>query len=393
VKILVIKDRSLNAFVIDGRAIFIHSGLILKLKSAGQLQAVIAHEAGHIANGHISRRLANMRSARTAAGLGLLLSAVAAQAGGTKAGIGIAAGTTSAAKRIFLSHTRAEESSADQSSARYMARAGTDPKAMIEVLEMFRNQELLSVSRQDPYALSHPLTRERLSRAKAYAASYKPTAKPDPNAAYWFARARGKLGAFLLGSSWSLREAKKAPSPDIKLMMQAIAWHRIPKQAKAIKAIAALTSQRPKDAYYFELQGQILLESRKPESAVKAYARAVSLAPREPLIAAGYGRALLALNTAAGNRKALSILEKARARDPQDPRLLHDLAVAYAKAGKPGQAALATAERFALQGKLKDAGLHAKRASDLLPRGSTGWNRAQDVLRAAEQATKRRKRK
>ncbi len=390
VKIIVLKDSSLNAFVVDGRAIFIHSGLILKLDTPGELQAVIAHEAAHIANGHISRRLADMRSARTAAGLGLILSAVAAGAGGADAGAGLALGTTSAAQRAFLAHTRAEESAADQSSARYLANAGVDPEAMVRVLEMFRGQEALSVSHQDPYALTHPLTRERLTRARAYAAALKPRGKGDREAAYWFARARGKLGAFIRSPGWALSEAKKAPSRDIALMMQAVAWHRIPKQKKAIAAIGELARMRPKDPFIHELRGQILLESRHVKDAVRAYAQARALAPRSPLIAAGYGRALLAFDTPEANRKALAVLEKAHASDPRDPALLRDLALAHARAGQPGRAALATAERLALTGHLRDAALHARRAADQLPRGSPAWRRAQDILTAARQAKKRR---
>ncbi|MFC0161381.1 M48 family metalloprotease, partial [Mameliella alba] len=75
VKIIVIDDGSLNAFVTDTRHIFLHSGLIMRLDSAEALQAVIAHEAAHIANGHIARRLGNLRAARTAAGIGMALAA------------------------------------------------------------------------------------------------------------------------------------------------------------------------------------------------------------------------------------------------------------------------------------------------------------------------------
>jgi predicted Zn-dependent protease len=51
-----------------------------------------------------------------------------------------------------------------------------------------------------------------------------------------------------------------------------------------------------------------------------------------------------------------------------------------------------TAERYALQGRLDDAGLHAKRATALLPTGSPGWRRAQDVLVAYERSQKRKRR-
>jgi Putative Zn-dependent protease, contains TPR repeats len=81
IRVLLIDDRTLNAFVADSDHIFIHSGLILKLERAAALQAVIAHEAAHIANGHLARRRANLRSARTAAGLGAILAAAAAAGG------------------------------------------------------------------------------------------------------------------------------------------------------------------------------------------------------------------------------------------------------------------------------------------------------------------------
>ncbi|KPU84194.1 peptidase M48 [Marinosulfonomonas sp. PRT-SC04] len=391
IKILVIKDSSLNAFVIDSQHMFIHSGLILKLKTPEELQAVIAHEAAHIANGHISRRLLNMRSAKTAAGLGLLLAAATAVAGGDgQAVAGIAMGTMSSAQRVLMSHTRSEESSADQSGARYMARAGIDPAAMIDVLDIFRGQEALSAVRRDPYALTHPLSRDRLRAVKGYAAAFKPQGTPDPNSAYWYARARGKLGAFIRNPKWGLREANKTKFNDIALMMQAVSYHRSPNVKKALKAVNALIKLRPNDPYAHELKGQILLESRQAKPAAAAYAKAVALAPREPLILAGYGRALLAQNTSASIKRALAALEKARARDPQDARMMRDLAVAYAKSGNNGMASLATAERYAIQGRLKDAGLHATRAAGLLPRGSVGWNRAQDVIRAAKTALKRR---
>ena len=82
IDILIIDDRRLNAFVVDANAIFIHSGLMLKMDNAAMLQSVIAHEAAHIANGHLVRRPVAARNARTAAGLGAVLAAAAAVAAG-----------------------------------------------------------------------------------------------------------------------------------------------------------------------------------------------------------------------------------------------------------------------------------------------------------------------
>ena len=69
--------------------------------------------------------------------------------------------------------------------------------------------------------------------------------------------------------------------------------------------------------------------------------------------------------------------------------MLRDLALAEARLGNEGAAALATAERFLLEGELGDAGRNAARAAALLPEGSPGWRKAEDVLRMTRRATKR----
>ncbi|MEL6519809.1 MAG: M48 family metalloprotease [Pseudomonadota bacterium] len=387
IRIVVLKESRLNAFVLDGRTIFINSGLLLKMKRPAMLQAVLAHELAHIANGHITRRATNAKAARNTALLGLLLSAAVASVDSQAAG-GLAVGSTSAAQRAFLSHTRAEESSADQSGLRYMADANIDPEGMVEVMEIFTGQEVLSRSRQDPYARTHPLSRDRLRRMRGLAAAYKETEPPDPTSVYWFNRVKEKLSAYLSKPSYTLRRLKNDNS-DAARVARAWAYHKNSKTKRALAEIDALLAKRPKDPYAHELRGQILQESRNFGAAVASYKRAAALAPREPLILAGYGQALLAAGQA---EAALKVLEQARARDPFNPRLMRDLGQGYAQTGRRGQASLAVAERYALQGKLSDAAIHAKRAVDLLPAGSTGSRRALDIIDAAKQQTTRRKR-
>ncbi len=386
VRILLIDDSALNAFVVDTQHIFIHSGLMMKLTTAEQLQAVIAHEAAHISNGHLARRLGNMRSARTAAGLGLLLAAVTGAASGNgQAAAAVAAGTQGSAMRLFFTHTRAEESAADISSVRFMMRAGIDPRGALEVQEIFRGQEALSTARQDPYMRTHPLSRDRLRALRGLVEGHK-GAGPNTTSQYWFERAKGKLTAFKRAPGWTLRRAKDSISQDINLMRQAAAYHRQSNTKRALKAIDQAIAVRKSDPFLLDLKGQILLESRNFNAAVQTFRAAAKGAPREPLILAGLGRAQLAAGDVRG---ALRSLEAARGRDFSNGRLLRDLAVAYAKQGQPGMASTVTAERYALQGRMKDAKLHAERAMGQLPRGSGPWQRAQDVLSAAERALRR----
>jgi len=388
VDILVIDAPSLNAFVVDANSIFLHSGLILRMDNPAMLQSVIAHEAAHITNGHLMRRPVNLRNARTAATLGTVLAGIAgAAAGSGEFAAGAAAGIQGAAMRGFFSHTRAEENAADTSGMRYLHAAGIDLSGAVQVMDLFRGQESLSLTRQDAYARTHPLSRDRFRRVRALAEAQSGKATPDREAEYWFARAKGKLSAFQRSPKWTLTRAGESGFEDVRLMREAVAHHRQSDLGRALPAIDAAIARRPDDAYLHELRGQILMESRRIKPAVAAYARAADLKPRNALILGAYGRALLADGQV---QQAARRLEQARSRDGRDIRLLRDLAQAEARMGNRGMASVLTAERYAMAGRLKDARIHAERASDLLPRGSPGWRRAQDLLAAADAAENRR---
>ena len=376
-KILVVNDDRLNAFVIDRRHIFLHSGLILRSKTPEMLQSVIAHEAAHIANGHIARRRQALQLTRNAANFGTALAvAVGAASGSAQAATGIALGIRGSATRKFLSHSRAEESSADQSALGYMVRSGINPMGMVDTLDMFVGQENLIVGRQDPYVRSHPLTRDRMRSVETMAMAHDDLPS-DPGMVYWHARVVGKLSAFQRAPSWTLGRVKNSHSEDIKHMRSAIAHGRAGQINLAIQAIDRAIAQRPNDPFYQDLKAELYMRNRAFSQSARAYKKAHDMRPKDAIILAGYGRALLADGQFS---QALDTLERARVRDFRNSALLRDLGVAYSKLGKNAMASLVTAERYALQGRIKDAKVHANRAAAGLPVGSPSWQRAQDVV-------------
>jgi predicted Zn-dependent protease len=80
------------------------------------------------------------------------------------------------------------------------------------------------------------------------------------------------------------------------------------------------------------------------------------------------------------------MLQRSARLDRANPGVLRDLALAHARLGEEGQAALATAERYALEGRFPDALRNAERAAAILPTGSPGWQQAQDVITTARRA-------
>jgi predicted Zn-dependent protease len=384
VRLYIVADPEPNAFVAGGQNLFLHTGLLSRLESVDQLRAVIAHEVGHIAGGHIVRRDQALKGARGVAAIGMISAAAAAVAGAPQAGIAIATGSGTAAQRAALAHSRAEEASADQAGLRFLAASGGDPGAMLEVLRLFRGQAMGFEQGLNSYAQSHPLWSERIALLEARVAEMPAGHGPSPDEAYWHARMVAKLDGFLERPRDTL--ASYPPGGDASSLARAVAFHRLPDEARALAEMHALIAGRPDDAFLHELKGQILLESGDARGAVVAYRAAVALAPREPLILGGLGRALLNTGDEADTEAAREALARSAELDRANAGVLRDLALAEARLGNDGAAALATAERFSLEGEFNDAFRNARRAAALLPTGSPGWRRAEDVLSVAQRA-------
>ncbi|MBR9766693.1 MAG: tetratricopeptide repeat protein, partial [Rhodobacteraceae bacterium] len=292
--VLIVEDGRLNAFVIDRNAIFLNSGLVMRTATAAELQFVIAHEAAHIANGHITRRRLNAEHSANMARLGVALGiAAAAGSGNPQAGAGVALGAANSAQRALYGHTRAEESSADQTAIRWMALAGLDTQGAISLMQVFRGQEHLAATRMDPYARSHPLSRDRLRRLEALAESYGSSDGVGAEDRYWYERAKGKLSAFLREPRWTESRAAESPARDIERMRLAVVRHRRSDWQGAVALMDQVLAERPGDAFYHELKGQILLEGRQFSAAEAAYRRAADLAPQDALILASLGHAMV----------------------------------------------------------------------------------------------------
>src|SRR5580700_5910910 len=88
IRVVIINDRSFNAFVIDAKRIFVNAGALMDSETPNQIVGVLAHETGHIAGGHLSKLRAELANAQTAAIIAMLLGVGAAVAGGRAGGGG-----------------------------------------------------------------------------------------------------------------------------------------------------------------------------------------------------------------------------------------------------------------------------------------------------------------
>jgi len=394
VKVVLVNDPEINAFVAQGQIVYIHSGLLTASDNVNQLQGVIAHELGHVAGGHAIRIYEGANRATAITILSLVLGAAAIAAGAGDAGMGIFAAGQQAALGSFLSFTRAQESSSDLAGASYLSKAGVSGKGSIQFFKKLQNQEYrLAIYAKDSYDRTHPLSSERIaSLTEIYQkdpAWNKPT---NPALEARFQRVKAKL----IGYVTPQEAVKFYPETDQSVpghYARAYAYHLGAYPDKADSEAEALLATAPNDPFFLELKGQILLESGRPKEAIAPLRQSVANAPNMPMIAVMLGHALIASEDRNNFAEAKQVLKNAVNRDNDNPFAWYQLGIVYDREGDQARAALATAERNNLEGKDKLALASARMALAGLPQGTPDYLRAQDIAMVSENALKKDKKR
>ena len=397
VRIVLIGDRSVNAFTAGGQDVFLHSGLIAAAENANEVQGVIAHELGHVAGGHVLRSSEGIKQATGIMLLSLLLGAAAIAAGAGDAGAGILGVGQQVAIGKYLAFSRVQEATADSAAQTYLTTTGTSGKGMISFFKKLQSLEFrYGASTQDSFASDHPVTGERISilhdKFAADPAWNRPT---DPAIEARFQRVKAKLQGFVSDPPDTLRDFPESNGSIPAHYARAYAWHRSAYPDKALEEANALLKAVPGDPYFLELKGQILLESGKPMEALPLLREAVAKTNSQPLIASLFGHALIATEDQANFAEAETVLKASVTKDNENPFAWYQLGVVYDRGGDAARAAMATAERYHLEGQPRLALANAEVAVRSLPQGSPDWIRAQDIAivsRAAAEDEKRKRR-
>ena len=360
--------------------------------NANEVQGVIAHELGHIAGGHIIRMGEGVQQATGIMILSLLLGAAAMAAGAGDAGMAsIMAGQQMAMGR-FLTFTRDQESSADQAGATFLSRAGISGRGSLAFFRRLLNLEYrMNIPQEDSYARTHPLNAERIAalenRYQNDPAWNRPT---DPALEARFQRVRAKLSGYVDDARQVLVRYPESNQSIPAHYARAYAWHRTGHPDEANAEADALLAGAPHDPYFLELKGQILLEGGHPQEALGVLREAVARAPDQPLIAALLGHALISTEDLANFDEAKRVLRLAVARDNDNPFAWYQLGIVYDREGDEARAALATAERYSLEGNPTLALPNAERAMMGIPVGTPDWLRAQDIAMVSRSAVQQR---
>jgi predicted Zn-dependent protease len=389
-KVVLIQDDSINAFVAGGQIVYIHSGLIDAADTANEVQGVIAHEIGHIVGGHAVFQ--GDGGYGKVSILSLLLGAAAMAAGSGEAGAGILAAGQQAAIGNYLAFSRIQEASADAAGAKFLNTAGISGRGMLSFFDkltaqMHRYGYYTTNPEVNPFMQTHPLSQDRVQTLKADLMGSAAWGKPnDKEIETRFKRVQAKLRGYVADPKATLAKYPASDQSIYAHYARAYAYHKSGYPDQAAAETQALVRAAPKDPYFLELEGQILLESGKPAEAIAPLREATALSNNQPLIASTLGHALLATEDSTNLDEAERVLRQAVARDRDNPFAWTNLGTVYDRKGDEPRTALATAERAHLVGDPGTALRSAQAAMAGLPQGSADWVRAQDIMMVSQNA-------
>jgi predicted Zn-dependent protease len=391
VRIFIINDPSINAFVAGGLNMFIHTGLIMNTENPGMLAGVIAHETGHLAGAHLSK----LSSATEQASLGALMSYVlgaAAMIGGQgEAGAAIMSAGQNTSMRNLLTKFRGNEQQADQAGIRFLEACGLSPVGMLQMFELLRRNEQQHIGSPDPYLRTHPLTTDRIASLRsAVDASRLKTQHFPKEYLDAHTRAVAKLFAFIETPQKTFKQYPSSDTTNAAHVARAVAWFRSPDMNKALAEANALIAQSP-DAFAYDLKGQILFENGRIDDAIAAYTLADEHMPDNGLILTDLARSYLAKEDPKLLPKAIMTLEMAVRADDSNAQTFHNLAIAYGAQGKIGESNLALAHESALKDDPKETLRYAKQAKKQLPPDSPAMLQTEDLIRDAQRLLKEKK--
>ena len=254
-RILLSRDRSVNAFALPGGYLGVHLGLIAVVSSRDELASVLAHELSHVTQRHIARSI-EAQGRMTPVLIGSLILGALAASKSPQATQALIVGGQAASLQSQLSYSRDMEREADRVGFAVLSQAGYDPQGFVGMFGKLQQAAGLNDSGAFPYLRSHPLTTERIADMQSRLPLGGRASPPAPDLLQALASARARV----LSQSQvdQLRAWTQLPSslPAQASVAQragalyaaALAWQRLREPEAAQRnwqALQALQAQQP----------------------------------------------------------------------------------------------------------------------------------------------------
>lgn len=327
--LIVIPDKSINAFAVPGGVVGINVGLLLNAETEAETASVLGHELGHLSQRHFARQLAAQKQNQWMY-LGTMLATIALAAKGNGEGA-YALGASAQAAMIDtqLSYSRQYEQEADRIGMQTLVDSGMDPHAMPLFFQRLQRQSRL-VGNIPEFVLTHPLTESRISDTLARANQY-PKKLAQDSLDYQLVRVRllvKYMGDTSRGAAFFQQQLAdtnaKSDRARINRLGLSLALLRDRQYDRAREALAPLLAEDPQRVDYIAAAADIDFAERKYDDALRRLEPALSLNPDSYPLSMYYARAQIAAGHADSVIGRLEADARERSDDPQIWSLLVD---------------------------------------------------------------------
>lgn len=329
--VYVIDSSEINAFTIGDGYIFITSGLLMKYDNPLHILAIMCHEIGHIAAGHIDRQISAIKSSSQRFGIAAIASIIGGALTGSPDAAALLLGYAMTDARFYLRFSRSEEFAADALAAQYLQALGYSSDLLIESFEVFRRIDLLnSIDSLPVYVSTHPKTDSRINALNKWC-KYKHYFDEELYKRYRPIIAKIKANA--------RKFSQVCPTEDSYLKV--IYLENIGKIAESIRIMRKLIQTNKNNIYYTEMLAQLLHENGQLEESVREYQKIYSEQVNN-IIKIDYAGVLIDLAEKNEEKRwkciksALKIIEKMQYELQVDSEVFRLLGKAYGLEGNRG---------------------------------------------------------
>ena len=385
--LLLVRDRSVNAFALPGGYMGVHTGLIAVVSNADELAAVLAHELSHVTQRHISRLMTKQQQQTPWVIGAMILGALAASKSPDAANAAIVGGQALAVQGQ-LNFSRDMEREADRVGFGVMTQAGFEGQGVSGMFEKLQQAARLNDNGAYPYLRSHPLTTERIAEARARLQTGEPAGQSrkaqsalEPQFhAMMSARARVLGSPGVDGLRSMLAEGQRASTESVpneklpvvagRLYGGALAASRLREETVAfalltrLKSVAVQTTGAVRAANLLAIE--LETAAGRPGEAVGAVKFSQGSTRAELLIG---GRAMLASGQIAGLADVLQTWVVTHPKDAQAWQMLSEI---WSRQGEAVRSIRADAESRVAQLDYPAALDRLKAAQDMLRFGQAG---------------------
>jgi predicted Zn-dependent protease len=364
----VVEDRQMNAFAVPGGSIYVHTGLIERMKSTDELAGVMAHEVVHIK----ARHMARMSGTDITSLLGLLGVFLGGAGGGSSTQAVGALGQALALTRQ-LSYSRQLEQEADTLGVKYMAQAGFDPMGAVKAMRTMDQERTLNPVDVPAYLMTHPLTQERIAGVETAIRSFNldrhSTSGPEQiRKIHLLLRLERKEADEAVGEYKRL--AAQSPNNAEPRHFLALAYHAQGSWQEARQSYEQARALDRNSPGIDRDMGRLYTQIGDIQLAREAFERSLAVEPKEPSTYLYLGE-LLEKDSKVTEAIGAYLLAKNLA--PLWPEPYQRLSVAYNKVNRLGDAYYHLGKYFLLQDEDERAVLNLERAAKIAgpktPRG------------------------